>query len=180
MAFCLVSGFIGAAGRQYRFILKGLAEVESVSRAKGIPFYLLSGNPVSQIPRFINKAGAGSLVTVYELQWLQNQVRRKCLYPEGSGAQLSLQMLKLRMDANVTHSRYGTSSLPAKSEIFQNSSIVSSIKTHKTTISKKAAMGECNPKKMIDHRELSANCIPKRMIAFLTLTPCKPLFCQTR
>jgi hypothetical protein len=84
------------------------------------------------------------------------------------------------MDANVTHSRYGTSSQPARDEIFWNSSKVSNIKTHKTIISKKAAIGEWAPKKIIDQRELSANCIPKKIIAFLTLKPGKSPFCQTR
>lgn len=47
--FCLVSGFLGAAMRQYAFMLRGLEEVESDLRALKIPFYVetgLSGEPL--------------------------------------------------------------------------------------------------------------------------------------
>ena len=43
--FCLAPQFLGAAFRQYSFMIRGLAEVEQNLVEKNIPFYLLHGSP---------------------------------------------------------------------------------------------------------------------------------------
>jgi deoxyribodipyrimidine photo-lyase len=61
VVFCLVPQFLGATLRQYRFMLKGLAEVEINLRRLNIEFVLLSGNPEEEIARFLPRsAGWGS------------------------------------------------------------------------------------------------------------------------
>jgi deoxyribodipyrimidine photo-lyase len=66
VVFCLVPTFLNATTRQYRFMLKGLQEVEKGLREKGIPFYLLSDAPERQMPLFIREHGIGALVTDFD------------------------------------------------------------------------------------------------------------------
>lgn len=61
--FNLVPQFLQATLRQYDFMLKGLKEVECQLRSKFIPFYLLMGDPVVNIPLFIQQNRALALVT---------------------------------------------------------------------------------------------------------------------
>ncbi len=63
VAFCLVPEFLWATIRQYGFMLKGLKEVEKNLKKKNIPFILLTGNPETEIPKFIRKHKTGILVT---------------------------------------------------------------------------------------------------------------------
>jgi deoxyribodipyrimidine photo-lyase len=60
--FCLVPKFLGATTRQYGFMLKGLREVERDLSARGIPFFLLNGQPGSALPRFVERHRVGVLV----------------------------------------------------------------------------------------------------------------------
>ncbi len=60
--FCLVPEFLGATLRQYRFMLKGLAEVKKDLRELGISFFLLTGDPVQEVSRFCREARPGALV----------------------------------------------------------------------------------------------------------------------
>jgi deoxyribodipyrimidine photo-lyase len=62
VAFCLVPEFLGATGRQYRFLLQGLKEVEKNLQALKIPFFLLLGDPGKEIPHLLSEIGAGALV----------------------------------------------------------------------------------------------------------------------
>ncbi len=64
--FCLVPEFLGAAFRQYDFMLKGLREVEEGLAAKNIPFHILSGDPAREVPEFLGRVGAGALVTDFD------------------------------------------------------------------------------------------------------------------
>lgn len=64
--FCLVPGFLGAAIRQYSFMLKGLKEVEKVLQARNIPFFLLQGTPENEIVRFVMKHRISALVTDFD------------------------------------------------------------------------------------------------------------------
>jgi deoxyribodipyrimidine photo-lyase len=66
VVFCLVPGFLGAALRQYGFMLRGLAAVQEVLAKKGIPFSLLRGDPTREIPAYVNKQKAGILVTDFD------------------------------------------------------------------------------------------------------------------
>jgi len=64
--FCLVPQFLGATIRQYRFMLKGLQEVEKNLRAKNIPFILLQGSPEQEIPKLISRKRISALVTDFD------------------------------------------------------------------------------------------------------------------
>eukprot|EP00596_Hydrurales_sp_CCMP1899_P002020 CAMPEP_0119053944 /NCGR_PEP_ID=MMETSP1177-20130426/74747_1 /TAXON_ID=2985 /ORGANISM="Ochromonas sp, Strain CCMP1899" /LENGTH=508 /DNA_ID=CAMNT_0007034029 /DNA_START=134 /DNA_END=1660 /DNA_ORIENTATION=- len=56
--FNMVPKFLQATLRQYDFMIKGLEEVEGVLRSKNIPFHLLMGDPVENVPEFANSQRA--------------------------------------------------------------------------------------------------------------------------
>ena len=66
VVFCLVPGFLGATMRQYGFMLRGLEETGKQLARKNIGFRLLEGDPVYEVPRFMEAAGAGLLVTDFD------------------------------------------------------------------------------------------------------------------
>jgi deoxyribodipyrimidine photo-lyase len=66
VVFCLVPSFLGATLRQYGFMLAGLREVEQSLRKKNIPFFLLAGRPEREIPSFLKRIDARSLVTDFD------------------------------------------------------------------------------------------------------------------
>ena len=61
--FCLVPTFLEATVRQYGFMLSGLRETEGELRMLGIPFQMLSGNPVEEVPAFVSRHEVCALVT---------------------------------------------------------------------------------------------------------------------
>lgn len=63
VVFCLVPAFLGAIPRQYDFMLDGLQHVEKKLVRKKIPFFLLTGSPQKEIPRFVRRHGVSILVT---------------------------------------------------------------------------------------------------------------------
>ena len=62
VVFCLIPDFLGAALRQYRFMLQGLAGLEQDLHKLKIAFFLLTGNPEEKIPGFCREIAAGALV----------------------------------------------------------------------------------------------------------------------
>lgn len=64
--FNLVPDFLEATIRQYGFMLKGLMEIESELTKYNIPFFLLSGNPEEEIPKFLKKTNASVLVSDFD------------------------------------------------------------------------------------------------------------------
>ena len=60
--FCLVPRFLNATIRQYGFMIKGLQEVEKNLKKKNMPFFLLTGSPEIEIPKFVNRYKAGTIV----------------------------------------------------------------------------------------------------------------------
>ena len=60
--FNLVPNFLDASFRSYAFMLRGLQETAAVFKKLGIPFYLLTGDPVKNLPAFVKKYAAGALV----------------------------------------------------------------------------------------------------------------------
>ena len=56
VAFCLAAQFLGATGRQYRFLLQGLKEVEKNLQALNIPFFLLQGDPGKEMARLLSES----------------------------------------------------------------------------------------------------------------------------
>jgi deoxyribodipyrimidine photo-lyase len=65
-AFCLAPVFLGAALRQYGFMLRGLAETERALRDLAIGFVLLRGDPGREVPAFARRIGAGLVVTDFD------------------------------------------------------------------------------------------------------------------
>jgi deoxyribodipyrimidine photo-lyase len=63
VAFNLVPEFLGAARRQYAFMVDGLREVARELASRQIPFVLRQGDPVETIPALVDESGAGVLVT---------------------------------------------------------------------------------------------------------------------
>jgi deoxyribodipyrimidine photo-lyase len=61
--FCLVNKFLGATARQFGFMIRGLEMVEKRLKEFNIPFILMQGNPLNIVPGFLEKSGAGLLVT---------------------------------------------------------------------------------------------------------------------
>jgi deoxyribodipyrimidine photo-lyase len=60
--FCLVPQFLDATIRQYGFMIKGLQELEQSLNKKNIPFFLLTGFPEIEIPKFVNRYKVGTIV----------------------------------------------------------------------------------------------------------------------
>src|SRR5512135_3357319 len=60
--FCLVPHFLNATMRQYDFMLQGLQEVERSLTKANIPFFLMTGAPDKEIPRFVGEHDVGALV----------------------------------------------------------------------------------------------------------------------
>jgi deoxyribodipyrimidine photo-lyase len=66
VVFCLVPAFLGATTRQYGFMLKGLQEVEQSLSKKNIPFFLLTGSPEEELPKFIREYHVSTLVKDFD------------------------------------------------------------------------------------------------------------------
>jgi deoxyribodipyrimidine photo-lyase len=84
VAFCIVPSFSGATLRQYGFMLAGLREVEQSLRKKNIPFFLLRGKPDQEIPSFLKRIDAGTLVTDFD------PLRIKRRWKEGVSARIAI------------------------------------------------------------------------------------------
>jgi deoxyribodipyrimidine photo-lyase len=63
VVFCLAPTFLGATWRQYAFMLQGLAEVARSLGELNIPFFLLTGEPAQELPRFAAAQALGMLVS---------------------------------------------------------------------------------------------------------------------
>jgi len=63
VCFCMVPGFLGATIRHYSFMLSGLEEVEADLRVLGIPFRLLQGEPMTELPKFVERNDVCAVVT---------------------------------------------------------------------------------------------------------------------
>lgn len=66
VAFTLAPSFLGATRRQYLFMLRGLRQLRGSLDPLGIPFFLLKGDPSSEIMAFAEEYGVGSLVTDFD------------------------------------------------------------------------------------------------------------------
>jgi deoxyribodipyrimidine photo-lyase len=63
VVFCLVPTFLGATLRQYGFMLKGLHQVARDLASLNIPFFLLTGDPAQELPRFAEEYRIGVMVS---------------------------------------------------------------------------------------------------------------------
>lgn len=66
VVFNLVPKFLEVTIRQYGFMLKGLKELEEELERYNIPFFLLSGKPEEEIPKFIKKNNASLLISDFD------------------------------------------------------------------------------------------------------------------
>ena len=64
--FCLVPHFLNATMRQYDFMFQGLQEVERSLAKANIPFFLMTGAPEKEIPRFVGEHDVGALVADFD------------------------------------------------------------------------------------------------------------------
>lgn len=64
--FCLAPVFLDATIRQYDFMIQGLQGVEKDLAKLSIPFKLLLGDPVTEIPKYISSVKAGLIVTDFD------------------------------------------------------------------------------------------------------------------
>ncbi|MFC2119943.1 deoxyribodipyrimidine photo-lyase, partial [Bacteroidota bacterium] len=85
VVFNLVPKFLDATLRQYDFMLKGLIEIERMLKKFNIPFFLLTGNPSDEIPKFVKEFDVSILVTDFDplkikRKW-KNELSRKIDIP---------------------------------------------------------------------------------------------------
>lgn len=66
IVFNLVKNFLGATYRQFYFMLHGLKEQELKAQEYNIPFKLLMGDPIENIPQFLTEMKAGTLITDFD------------------------------------------------------------------------------------------------------------------
>ncbi len=66
IVFNLVKSFLDATYRHFHFMLMGLKETQLKSHEYNIPFKLLLGNPIENIPEFLRKIKAGVLITDFD------------------------------------------------------------------------------------------------------------------
>jgi deoxyribodipyrimidine photo-lyase len=66
VVFCLAPTFLDATVRHYGFMLKGLKEVETRLAELSIPFFLLTGEPGAEIPKFAAEHTIGTLITDFD------------------------------------------------------------------------------------------------------------------
>jgi len=83
--FSVVPNFLDATLRQYDFMLKGLIEVEKALKKYNIPFFLLIGNPVNEISKFVKDMNVSILVSDFDPlkikgKW-KNEVSKKIKIP---------------------------------------------------------------------------------------------------
>ncbi len=75
--FCLVPDFLGAAIRQYGFMLKGLQKLEAGLEKLNIPYILLTGEPDVEIPGFVKKYDGSLLITDFDPLRIKKEWKRK-------------------------------------------------------------------------------------------------------
>ena len=77
VCFTYLGKFKDANIRQYQFLFDGLKETSEKLNSKNIPFYLLKGNPIDEISKFIELNNIGCLVTDFSpLKVYQNRVEK--------------------------------------------------------------------------------------------------------
>jgi deoxyribodipyrimidine photo-lyase len=77
VVFTLSSEFLGAALRQYDFMIKGLIEVENELMNYNIAFFMLIGKPEDEIPKFIEKINASNLISDFDPLKIKRLWKRK-------------------------------------------------------------------------------------------------------
>lgn len=77
VVFTLVPQFLGAAIRQYDFMIKGLMELEKELERYNIPFFILTGDPSVEIAKFITEHKVSKLVTDFDPLKIKRKWKRE-------------------------------------------------------------------------------------------------------
>lgn len=77
VCFCLLEKFLDANMRHYRFLVRGLQEIETECRHLNINFHLFYGNGGTEVPKFVKKHNIGAVVCDLSplrvpQQWVEN------------------------------------------------------------------------------------------------------------
>lgn len=77
VCFCLLEKFLDANMRHYRFLVRGLQEIEAECHRLNINFYLFYGNGGAEVPKFVKKHNIGAVVCDLSplrvpQQWVEN------------------------------------------------------------------------------------------------------------
>lgn len=77
VCFCLLPKYLDANMRHYRFLVKGLQEIEEECKALNISFHLFFGNGGEEVPKFVAQHNIGAIVCDFcplrlPKQWLEN------------------------------------------------------------------------------------------------------------
>jgi deoxyribodipyrimidine photo-lyase len=86
VAFCLVPTFLAAPLRAYRFMLKGLREVEKECQQLNIIFHLLIGQAENVLPKFTESYKVGTIITDFSplrvpRQWVDTVAKKITTIP---------------------------------------------------------------------------------------------------
>ena len=71
--FCIVPEFLNATAFHYTFMLNGLREISDDLSKKNIPFFVLKGDPGSEIIRFIKDLNPITLITDFDPLKIKNK-----------------------------------------------------------------------------------------------------------
>lgn len=76
VCFCLLPKFLDANTRHYRFLVKGLQEIEAECEQLNVSFHLFYGNGGAEVPKFVRAHSMGAVVCDFcplrvPLQWIE-------------------------------------------------------------------------------------------------------------
>lgn len=77
VCFCLLPKFLDANTRHYKFLVKGLQEIEEECHELDISFHLFYGNGGDEVPKFVRKYSMGAVVCDFcplrvPMGWIEN------------------------------------------------------------------------------------------------------------
>lgn len=77
VCFCLLPKFLDANTRHYRFLVKGLQEIEAECKKLNISFQLFYGDGGTEVPKFVQKHSMGAIICDFcplrvPMQWVEN------------------------------------------------------------------------------------------------------------
>jgi len=77
--FCLSPAFLSAGPRHYRFMLEGLEEIVRAAEGRGLPFFLLEGDPSVEVPCFLQEWNVSMVVTDFDPLREKSEWRRTAM-----------------------------------------------------------------------------------------------------
>lgn len=77
VCYCLLPKFLDANTRHYKFLVKGLQEIEEECNSLNISFHLFYGDGGTEVPKFVRKHSMGGVVIDFcplrvPMQWVEN------------------------------------------------------------------------------------------------------------